>query len=247
MAEENKNAEYLKKLDEVTALSMDQQTNTFLRAFVHDFQGKFEQVLDVVEDFKTYVKRPDGQLDEAEAHYFLEKKGEAATVIAFREKMRAIDLDFNKRVSVIEYLLYKYKKTLKELFEAKPNAALIKKLEEAIEQYRAVFRAKKEREDKIAQLEATISGGGPNAAKAKSELMNLKSHDSAKDGADEISALAAKLKAKRALANPGEHEDTAYKEEQARLAEEERKKEAEEKKKQDDSRNRLKERSKLWQ
>jgi hypothetical protein len=34
--------------------------------------------------------------------------------------------------------------------------------------------------------------------------MALKSHDSAKDNANEISALAAKMKAKRALANPEE-------------------------------------------
>lgn len=73
------------------------------------------------------------KLDEAQAHYFLEKKGEAATVVQFRDKMREIDLDFNKKVSVIEYLLYKYKKTTKELFEAKPNAQAIKLLEEAIE------------------------------------------------------------------------------------------------------------------
>jgi hypothetical protein len=42
-------------------------------------------------------------LDEHQAHIFLEKKGEAATVVEFREKMKQIDLDFNKRVSAIEY------------------------------------------------------------------------------------------------------------------------------------------------
>ncbi len=134
------------------------------------------------------------KLDEHQAHLFLEKKGEAATVVEFRDKMRQIDLDFNRRVSTIEYLLYKYKKTLKELFEAKPNAHLIRMLEEAIDQYQAVFRAKKEREEKIAELERTAASGGANAAKARSEMMALKSHDTAKDSANEISALANKLK-----------------------------------------------------
>lgn len=51
------------------------------------------------------MKGGDGQLDEHQAHIFLEKKGEAATVVEFREKMKQIDLDFNKRVSVAEYPL----------------------------------------------------------------------------------------------------------------------------------------------
>jgi len=243
--------EYLNKLREVVEKSIDEQTKVFLRAFVAEFQGKFEAVLDLVEDFKTYTtKGGDGQLDEAQAHYFLEKKGEAATVVAFREKMRQIDLDFNKKVSVIEYLLYKYKKTLKDLFEAKPNAHLIKMLEEAIEKYQAVFKAKKEREERIAELERIVSEGGKDAPKAKSELMSLRSHDPAKDTSNEVSALAAKLKAKRALANPDEEakrlQEEAFKEEQARLADEKRKKDAEEKRKQDESRQKLKDKAKLW-
>jgi hypothetical protein len=123
--------QYMSQLKELIAKSIDEQTKAFLRAFVVEFQGKFEQVLDLVEEFRTYlaytstpcfvhsplfplhfspidttrytVKGGDGQLDEHQAHIFLEKKGEAATVVEFREKMKQIDLDFNKRVSVIEY------------------------------------------------------------------------------------------------------------------------------------------------
>src|SRR5690606_1811819 len=61
---------------------------------------------------------------------------------------------------VPRYLLYKYKKTLKDLFEAKPNAHLVKMLEDAIAQYQAVFKAKKEREQKIAELERIVAAGG---------------------------------------------------------------------------------------
>jgi len=243
--------QFMPQLKELVAKSIDEQTKAFLRAFVVDFQGKFEQVLDLAEEFRGYTsKGGDGQLDEHQAHIFLEKKGEAATVVEFRDKMKQIDLDFNKRVSVLEYLLFKYKKTAKDLFEAKPNAALFRQLEEAIEKYQAVFRAKKEREERIAHLESVVAHGGKDASKAKAELMNLKSHDSALDASDEISALAAKLKAKRALANPDEDakrmQEEAFKEEQARVAEEQRKKELEEKRKADDSRARLKEKSKLW-
>lgn len=245
------NDEYLPRFKELVEQSIDEQTKAFLRAFVVEFQGKFEQVLDLVEEFKGYTtKGGDGQLDEHQAHIFLEKKGEAATVVEFREKMRQIDIDFNKKISVLEYLLFKYKKTTKQLFEAKPNAALIKQLEEAIEKYQAVFRAKKEREERIAHLESVVAAGGKDAPKAKAELMNLKSHDGAADTSNEISALAAKLKAKRALANPDEEakrqQEEAFKEEQERVAQEQRKKDAEEKRKADESRQRLKEKAKLW-
>jgi len=244
------NAPYLEKLREVTAKSIDEQAKVFLRAFVLDFQGKFEGVLDLVEEFRSFVTAADGQLDEQQAHVFLEKKGEAQTVVIFREKMRQIDLDFNKRVSTIEYLLYKYKKTLKELFEAKPNAALVKQLEEAIEKYQAVLRAKREKEARIAELEQIVAQGGPDAKQAKVELHQLKTADPGKDSANEISAMAAKLKAKRALANPEEEtkrmQEEAFREEQARVAAEQAKKDAEEKRKQEESRNRLKEKAKLW-
>ena len=51
-----------------------------------------------------------------------------------RDALRLVDLDANGKVSFIEYCLFKYKKTLRDLFEAKKgdNAALRKILEAAI-------------------------------------------------------------------------------------------------------------------
>eukprot|EP01101_Sappina_pedata_P006897 TRINITY_DN3536_c0_g1_i1.p1 TRINITY_DN3536_c0_g1~~TRINITY_DN3536_c0_g1_i1.p1 ORF type:complete len:247 (+),score=169.25 TRINITY_DN3536_c0_g1_i1:19-759(+) len=245
MAEQD---QFLPQLKELVAQSIEGQWKAFLRAFVGEFSGKFEQVLDQVEDFKKALppNSTDGQLDEHQAHIFLEKKGEAQTVVEFREKMKLIDIDFNRRISVIEYLLYKYNKTTKDLFEAKPNAALVKKLEDAIDKYLAVFRARKEREDKIASLEAIVKQGGKEAAKAKAELMGLKMQDPSKDASNEIGSLAEKLRAKRALANPEEENRRLQQQEEERLAEEKRKKEDEEKRKQQESRNKLKDRAKLW-
>lgn len=47
-------ADYMPQFKELVTKSIDEQTKAFLRAFVVDFQGKFEQVLDLVEDFRTY-------------------------------------------------------------------------------------------------------------------------------------------------------------------------------------------------
>jgi len=235
---------YLPKLRELVTRPVEEQGRTFLRAFVADFQGKFETVLEEIDAFRLFPKRgSDGQLDEIEASHMLEKRGLAKTALEFREQMRLIDLNYDKRVSVIEWLLFWFKKTTKDLFENKPNAMLIKQLEEAIAAHEAVFKAKKERADKIAELEAAVAAGGAGAAKARAELMRLKGHDASADGANEINALAKKLKAKRALANPDEEskrmQEEAFKEEQARVAEEKRRAENEAKRKRDESRAKL--------
>ena len=75
--------------------------------------------------------------------------------------LRAIDLDMNKKVSFIEYCLYKYKKTIRQLFEEKTGdiAALLKKLEEAIEAHQKVMELQQAREDEMKQLEEEFSQG----------------------------------------------------------------------------------------
>jgi len=233
---DGKQGDYLEKLKAWQTLDIDEQAKVFLKAFVSDFLGKFEAVLDMVDEFKSFLAPGQDQLDEQQAHLFLEKKGETHTAVEFREKMRQIDLDFNKRISIIEWLLFKYKKTLKQLCEAKPVPGMTAQLEEAIAKHQAVFKAKKEKAEKIAALSAQVSAGGPGAAKAKTELMRLKSEDPAKQGASEIDALAGKLKAQREAKDP-------YTAEQRRVAEEKRKKEDEEARKKADSRKRLKDRA----
>jgi len=236
----------MKKFHEVTEhQSIDEQCKTFLRAFVADFSGNFEAVLNLTEEFRKFAPKGKqiAELDEVTAHLFLEKRGETATVKDLRDTLKLIDLDNNHHVALIEYLLYKYKKTVKELFTAKPNAAAIKALEAAIEKYKKVFAEKQEKEQKMAELEAKAASGD---VKAKSELRRLQMEDNSKQGQDEIGALADKLKAKRALKNPGQSEEEAFKEEQAKVAEAKRQAEAEEKKKRDDSRAALKAKAALW-
>jgi len=47
-------------------------------------------------------------IDEFEAHKFLESFGETLTVIELREKLRKIDVNNDKRMALVEYLLFKY-------------------------------------------------------------------------------------------------------------------------------------------
>ena len=39
----------------MTATSIDDQAKTFLRGFVTEFSGKFEEVLDLAEEFKKFA------------------------------------------------------------------------------------------------------------------------------------------------------------------------------------------------
>ncbi len=48
-------------------------------------------------------------VDEMLAHRFLEKLGMTLTALKMREALRDIDIDFNRMVSMSEYLLYRYK------------------------------------------------------------------------------------------------------------------------------------------
>eukprot|EP00041_Stephanoeca_diplocostata_P020199 m.447730 g.447730 ORF g.447730 m.447730 type:complete len:201 (+) comp21503_c0_seq1:665-1267(+) len=77
-------------------------------------------------------------LNEFQAHVFLERKGQTLSVVELREVMRHI-CAFNQMTefSFIEYLVWTYQKTLKELFMVKPYdlEPLLKGLYQAMHDY----------------------------------------------------------------------------------------------------------------
>jgi hypothetical protein len=238
----------MQKLRDITQNeSVDQQAMTFLRSFVVEFQGKFEEVLTLAESFKKFAENCKGkhvqELDEFEAHRFLEMRGAAKTVKDMRDELKAIDLDSNGHVAFIEYLLFSFKKTPQEMFASKPNDALIKKLEEAVRVYRAHFDKLSLREKEKDELVKRASAGD---VKAKSELKRLETADPSEDTKSELDALQKKLAAKRALSNPEEESRRAFEAEQQRVADEKRAKEQEEAKARADSRKKLADRAALF-
>lgn len=78
-----------------------------------------------------------GELDELYAHRFLEQYGETMTVLKLREVLREIDIDTNKKVSLTEYLISRYKCDWHELV----NAAQSDNKEEIDEAVRLVEQA----------------------------------------------------------------------------------------------------------
>lgn len=169
----------------------------------------------------------------------MEKRGEAKRVVEMREALKAIDLDSNNRVAFIEYLLFKYKKTPKELFTAKPNSMALKKMEEAIENYKKHFAELKKREERIKELEQIVKQGGSGANKAKVELRQLQMRDQGQDAKNEMEAFHKKLSAQRALKDPKQDEEEEFKKEQKRLKDLEDQKKREEEQKRKEARERL--------
>eukprot|EP00035_Acanthoeca_spectabilis_P020151 m.431366 g.431366 ORF g.431366 m.431366 type:complete len:261 (-) comp17293_c0_seq1:846-1628(-) len=238
--------EDLEKFRKITSeKGIDAQCKYFLSEFVSEFSGNFEEVLDLAEEFKGYAAEGAAddirELDEQQAHIFLEKRGEAATVRELRDALREIDIDLNMKVSFIEYCMYKYKKTLAQLFEEKPKnlAHLLKALDEAIELHQELLRAKKAEEEKMDELRSLAeTGSGVKAMKAKAELEQMRVRSQTGANMAEVRAAWKTRKAKKDLEKGDPMAEEMKRVEAKKKAEEE---EAERKKR--ESRDKLKARA----
>lgn len=84
-------------------------------------------LLGYIQSISTFIERNSyrgsyllyrNELDEFQAHKFLEAFGETLTVVALREQLRKIDLDVNGKMGLLEYLAFKYDKTVKQILDA---------------------------------------------------------------------------------------------------------------------------------
>eukprot|EP01083_Nonionella_stella_P109160 317991_1 len=101
------------KLGELSKRSYKEQAQYVLNAFWLEFgQNEKEMVWSycakMVELDEKHGKAG-CELDELKAHQFLEKFEETLTVREMREVLREIDIDTNTRVSLAEYLIFRYK------------------------------------------------------------------------------------------------------------------------------------------
>jgi chromosome segregation ATPase len=136
-------------------------------------------------DKECQISEKKGQatdLDEFWSHKFLESLGQTMTVIEMREKFRQIDADFNKRMSCVEWLMFRY--NLKPIDVV--NAPQGENKEEIAAAQAMVDAAQTALDDMAAKLEASRTA----AAKAKAAL------EEATRKADEAKKKAAEAKAK---------------------------------------------------
>jgi len=129
------------KFDILTARNYAGQAKWFLNGFWKEHEKDAEQIWEFVH---TAIKidhrraKEGNELDEFEAHRFLETLGETLTVKDMRDRLREIDIDFNKRMALIEYLIFRFKKGVVAVINAPQggggkNAARIEAAQRMVE------------------------------------------------------------------------------------------------------------------
>lgn len=147
---------------------------------------------------KVWVEKEGCDLDEMQSHIFLEKTGEALTVMALRKKLSALDIDNNKRMALSEFMLNHFTKTPKELCEAPQgdiDPVKLKACEEAVSAASAALNAavaNKEAADKAATAAAAAKSASDAAeAEVKAAVDDLKrQEDEHKAKIDKLEATA---------------------------------------------------------
>jgi hypothetical protein len=248
--------QYKQQFQDVVAKSVDDQAAFFLRAFVLEFQGKFEEVLELGTQFKKYLPESGQELEEDMLHRFLEVRGETKTVVEFRDALKKMDIDQNRKTAFIEFCMWKYNKGLGELFApAGKNVTkeLLEALERAIAAYQEVQRKKEAREKEIARLQAIVDGnpGGVKGMAAKNQIEQMLHEDELERNRQEVTTAAKKRAAEKAVekgAGPADdkEKEKALKKETERLRVDQLKKEEDEKNVRNASRQRLSKRAELW-
>eukprot|EP00727_Mastigamoeba_balamuthi_P012836 m51a1_g8175 hypothetical protein (299) ;mRNA; f:114172-115610 len=114
-------AEVLPKWQEICTKCYADQSKWVLNGFWDQLQGETENIWQWAQSFAKFdeSKRAGGcDLDEFWSHKFLESLGQTMTVIEMREKFRQIDADFNKRMSMIEYLSFRFNLKIADVVNA---------------------------------------------------------------------------------------------------------------------------------
>ena len=198
-------AEQAKAWEDIVTRKYADQAIWFLNGFWDEIQGDAEKIWGYVELMAELdeAKKADGnELDEFWSHKFLERIGRTMTVIKMREEFRTIDVDFNKKMSMTEFLGYTYKKTIQQIIDAPQgnNQELIDAAQQQVDAAQAAvdemvaklnIATEKANEAKAAADEATRASDAANAA---AEEATRKSN-AADAAAAEASAKAADAKA----------------------------------------------------
>eukprot|EP00127_Corallochytrium_limacisporum_P004644 Clim_evm19s171 gene=Clim_evmTU19s171 len=146
-------------------------------------------------------KRHGCELDEFQAHRLLEAFGEPLTVLEMRERMREIDLNSNKKVSMVEYLLWRYQHTPDDMCKREQTSSVaLDKAEAALETVQAEIEAI---ENKKTELRKKSEGEGVRAKMAAAELAQLEAADPLALNRALVEAEAAVRKARKSDVSPG--------------------------------------------
>merc|ERR1711916_400132 len=199
---------------------IDDQSKFFLNRYMEEFEGKFSEVLEMSETFRKIAASDKddenvSELNEVEFLRFLTTQGRTMTRDQMRKTFASVDFDKSGGVSFIEWLCFRYEKTVDDLMTPQDPlpADLRAELDAAMAEER-VFT------DKIAELEALVEKGGVKGNTAKAELEALKNKYSGEKVRLEKIKLAAEKKRRNSQQNVARFAAEHEAEKQAKVKEE---------------------------
>jgi len=187
----------LDEFSEVGKRFYKNQAVFYLNAYWSEIGEQAEKVWEYCQEFISLDKsKEEGcDLDEFYAHKFLENFGETMTAIELRNKMRAIDINSDHRMSLLEYLLNRFEGELTELM-SRPQGTneALEKAQRALDE---VNKEIKRIETTKADLEEKAAKGGVKGNTAKQELFKLLNEDPTELNRALLTAEAAVRKAQK--------------------------------------------------
>lgn len=182
--------------EEVSEGPICDQAEYFLNAFVDEFEDKFQEIFDLMEQYSSFahsskVSVPDRSkkavsLNDHEMQQFFSKVvGKTMTRPELTQYMARVDVNNNKKYSFIEYLLIKYDKSLEEMFkniDAEPYSdEVLAEFDGHMAKYNEIMKSLADREAKMKKLEEIAATGGSVAkGKATHTLNEMKAEGTEK-------------------------------------------------------------------
>jgi len=169
---------------EFTARNYAEQGKAFLNAYWKEHEGDAEKVWLWANKFTELDldKKGEGSdLDEFNAHRFLESLPETKTVRQMRTEIVAADLDFNKRLALLEYCIWRFNHTVTD-FVKRPQGgdsktqAELKKAEQMLAQVKTAFEAATATADAARKAQRELDAA-LKELKAQEDAYNTKTAD----------------------------------------------------------------------
>jgi len=149
------------KLTELTRMKYADQAKWFLNGFwTEGAEPEAENIWKFAWKFIELDerKKEGNELDEFWSHKFLESLGETLTVIKLRETLRQIDVDANGKMALLEYLMFKYQKSIPDVVNA-PQGSNQEELRQAtlkLEAVQAALVESQQAEEAVKRSEAEL-------------------------------------------------------------------------------------------
>jgi hypothetical protein len=225
------------QLEVISKKPYHEQAQYVLNAFWGELQDKAEAIYGAWGKFKDLDKQQHNalvsagkasgdyvegsSLDEFWSHKLLENIGKTMSIVQFRQEFKKIDANTDKRMGIVEFILYEYGLSVNELL-ARPQGgdpAELAQAQKLMDEVSAAFTAAQTALDQASKTEATAKKTKETADKSAIEAKKTadesavaaeaaaKTASEAKKKADEAAAAAAE---QQAAVDALKAEETAY-------------------------------------